>query len=157
MTSWEPVDIDHDEIADQDQKWDDGLMGNLEIRFNRLRRFNETLYESRDKDIIDTTTKTKDALKRDTIELVANQIYDKLTISFNDTRKRLGIKGGIPIVEPIRNYRDLNPEDDGDLYYIYKEEEIDLGNTNERQKPLWEIHKLGVSKLQSMGFTDINL
>ena len=26
------------------------------------------------------TEKTKDALKRDTIELVANQIYDRLTI-----------------------------------------------------------------------------
>ena len=118
MASWEPVDIDHDEIADEDEKWDDGLMGNLEIRFNKLRRFNETLYESHDKDIIDTTTKTKDALKRDTIELVANQIYDKLTISFNDTRKRLGIKEGKPIAEPIRNYREIYLEDDEDFYYI---------------------------------------
>ena len=50
------------------------------------------------------TTSTRDALKHDTIELVANQIYDKLTISFNNTRKRLGIQKGIPIVEPIRNY-----------------------------------------------------
>ena len=121
MASWEPVDIDHDEIADEDEKWDDGLMGNLELSFNKLRKFNETLYESLDKDIIDTAMKTKDALKCDTMELVANQIYDKLTILFNDTRKRLGIKGGIPTAEPIRNYRDFYPEDDGDLYYIYKE------------------------------------
>ena len=40
------------------------------------------------------TEKTKNALKRDTIELVANQIYDKLTIFFNNDRKRFGIQGG---------------------------------------------------------------
>ena len=33
------------------------------------------------------TEKTKDALKRDTTELVANQIYDKLTILFNNKKK----------------------------------------------------------------------
>ena len=29
MTSWEPVDINHDEIADEDDKWDDDLMNDL--------------------------------------------------------------------------------------------------------------------------------
>ena len=38
------------------------------------------------------TMKNRDALKHDAIELIANQIFDKLTLSFNDTRKRLGIK-----------------------------------------------------------------
>ena len=36
----------------------------------------------------------KDKLKNDTVELVANQIYDKMTKLFNDARQRLGIKGG---------------------------------------------------------------
>ena len=43
--------------------------------------------ESRDEDLINMATDTID-VKHDTIELVANQIYDKLTISFNNTRKR---------------------------------------------------------------------
>ena len=50
------------------------------------------------------TEKTKDALKRGTIELAANQIYDRLTISFNNDRKRFGIQGGKHIIEPIREY-----------------------------------------------------
>ena len=29
MASWEPVDIDHDEIADEDVKWDDDVMNDL--------------------------------------------------------------------------------------------------------------------------------
>ena len=37
MDSWEPVDIDHDEIADEDVKWDDDLIKDLEVRFNKLR------------------------------------------------------------------------------------------------------------------------
>ena len=40
MASWEPVDIDRDEIADEDAKWDDDVMKDLEIRFNKLREFN---------------------------------------------------------------------------------------------------------------------
>ena len=67
-------------------------MSDLERRFNQLRQFNKTLDESRDEDLINITTNTEDALKHDTIELVANQIYDKLTISFNNTRKRLDIQ-----------------------------------------------------------------
>ena len=40
MASWEPVDIDRNEIADEDAKWDDDVMKDLEIRFNKLREFN---------------------------------------------------------------------------------------------------------------------
>ena len=49
-------------------------------------------------------TLKKNEVKEDTIELVANQIYDKITKLINDRRKRLGIKVGAKIVEPIRDY-----------------------------------------------------
>ena len=32
MASWGPVDIDHDEIIEEDDKWDDDLMNDLERR-----------------------------------------------------------------------------------------------------------------------------
>ena len=67
-------------------------MSDLEIRFKQLRQFNRTLNESHDEDLIEMTEKAKDALKRDTIELVANQIYDKLIILFNNNRKNLVYK-----------------------------------------------------------------
>ena len=85
MALWEPVDIDIYVSGDEEYKWSDNLMKDLEIRFNKLRQFNRTLYGSHDDDLIDITTKNRDALKHDTIELIANQIYDQLTISFNDT------------------------------------------------------------------------
>ena len=156
MPFWEPVDvdpIDRDEIADEDDKWDDDLMNDLERRFEELRKFNKTWNESREEDLINITTSTKNALKHDTIELVANQIYDKLTISFNNTRKRLGIQKGIPMVKPIRNYDNFKLADDGEITYVYKRTVIDLGNVNEKLKSPWEICKLGVTKLKSMGFT----
>ena len=62
-------------------------MNDLEGRFNQLRQFNKTLNESRDETTINMATSTKNALKHETTELVANQIYDKLTILLNDTRK----------------------------------------------------------------------
>ena len=155
MASWEPVDIDLDGTGDEDYRWGDNFMNDLEIRFNRLRQFDKTLDESLDEDLIDTTTSTKDALKHDTIELAANQIYDKLTILFNNTRKRFGIQEGVPILEPIRNYDNFKLADDGELSYIYKRTVIDLGNINERLKAPWEMRRLGATKLKSMGFTNI--
>ena len=113
MASWEPVDIDRDGRGDEDYEWGDDLMNDLERRFNQLRQFNKTLNESRDENLIHTTTSTKNALKRDTIELVANQIYDKLTISFDNARKIFGIQKGIPIVEPIRNNGNFKLADNG--------------------------------------------
>ena len=94
------------------------------------------------------TEKTKDAFKRGTIELVANRIYDKLTILFNISRKRLGIQKGEPIVDPIRNYDNFKLADDGEIAYVYKRTVIYLGNINERLKAPWEIRKIGVKKLQ---------
>ena len=82
MATWEPVDTDYDKIGDEDYKWDDNVIKDLELRFNKLTEFNETLNESTDEDTIEITEKAKNALKRDTIELVANQIYDRLTIFF---------------------------------------------------------------------------
>ena len=80
MVSFEPVDTDYDKIGDEDYKWDDNVIKDLELRFNKLRELDETLNESTDENTIEMTEKTKDALKRGTIELAANQIYDRLTI-----------------------------------------------------------------------------
>ena len=155
MATCEPVDIDYDKIGDEDYKWDDDVIKDLEVRFNKLREFNETLNESTDEDTIEMTEKTKDALKHDTIELAANQIYDKLTIFFNNDRKRFGIQGGEPIIEPMREYRNFKLTKNGKLSYVYKRMVIDLGNINEGLKAPWEIRKLGVKKLRLMGFRNL--
>ena len=155
MASFEPVDVDYDKIGDEDYKWDDDVIKHLELRFNKLREFDETLNESTDEDTIEMTEKSKGALKRDTIELVANQIHDGLTIFFNNDRKRFGIRGGKPIIDPMREYRNFKLTKNGKLSYVYKRTVIDLGNINNRLKAPWEIRKLGVSKLKLMGFTSI--
>ena len=87
-------------------------------------------------------------------ELVANQIYDKLTILLSNTRKRLRIRNVKPI-DPIRRYNKFKLADDGSLTYVDKRTVIDLGNINERLISPWEIHRLGVTKLKSMGFTNV--
>ena len=94
-------------------------------------------------------------LKHGTIELVANLIYDRLTIFFNNDRKRFGIHGGKPIIDPIREYQNFKLTENGKLSYVYKKTVIDLGNINNKQKAPWEIRKLGVSKLKLLGFTNI--
>ena len=155
MATWEPEGIDYDKIGDEDYKWDDDVIKDLELRFNKLREYNETLNESTDEATIEMTEETKNALKRDTIELAANQIYDKLTIFFNNDRKRFGIQGGEPIIEPMREYRNFKLTKNGKLSYKYKRTVIDFGNINDRLKAPWEIRKLGVAKLRLMGFTNI--
>ena len=65
MVSFEPVDVDYDKIGDENYKWDDDVMRDLELSFNKLREFNETLNESTNEDTIEMTEKTKDALKHD--------------------------------------------------------------------------------------------
>ena len=91
MAIWEPVDIDRYGTGDEDYEWGDDLMNDLERRFNQLRQLNKSLDESHDHTIINMTTSTKNALKEfeATTELVANQIYDKLTILLNAKRKKL--------------------------------------------------------------------
>ena len=130
-------------------------MKDLEVRFNKLREFDETLNESTDEDTIEMTEKTKDALKHDTIELAANQIYDRLTIFFNNDRKRFGIQGDKPIIEPMREYRNFKLTKNGKLSYAFKKTVIDFGNINNRLKAPWEIRKLGVAKLRLMGFRNL--
>ena len=103
----------------------------------------------------DITEKTKDAFKRGTIELVANQIYDRLTILFNKDRKRFGIEKGEPILEPIRKYCNFKLADNGKISYVNKKTVIYLGNINGRLKSPWEIRRSGVKRLESMGFTNI--
>ena len=155
MATWEPEGIDYDKIGDEDYKWDDDVIKDLELRFNKLREYNETLNESKDVATIEMTEKVKDALKHDTIELAANQIYDRLTIFFNNDRKRFGIQGGEPIIEPIREYDYFKLTKNGKLSYKYKKTVIDFGNINDRLKSPWEIRRLGVAKLRLMGFRTI--
>ena len=104
MATWEPIDatqFDRDDIEDVYGDWGDDFKNNLEIRFNKQRKFSETLNESTNEDTIEMTEKAKDRFKCGTIELIANQIYNRLTLSFDNTRKRLGIQKGEPIVKPI--------------------------------------------------------
>ena len=91
MASFEPVDFDRDDMGEGYDKWDDDVVKDLEIKFNKLREFNETLNKSTDEDTIEMTEETKNALKHDTIELAANQIYDRLIIFFNNDKKMFGI------------------------------------------------------------------
>ena len=155
MATWEPdIDpFDRDEI--EDDRWDDTFTHDLETRLNKLRQFNKTLKESTDEDTIEMTEKVKDILKKDTIELVANQIYDKVTKFFNDRRKRFGIKGGMLIAEPIRNYDNFKLKADGTLSYKYKKTVIYLGNIDKCLKSLTEIRRLGIVKLRLMGFRNL--
>ena len=128
MATWKPdIDpFDRGEIGEEDDRWDDTFTNKLETRLNKLRQFNKTLNESTDEYTIEMTEKTKNALKKDTIELIANEIYDKLTKLFNDRRKRLGIKGGMPIIDPIRDYSKFTLKNDGTLSYKYKKTVIIL-------------------------------
>ena len=138
MATWEPVDVDYNKIGDEGYKWDDDVIKGLETRFNKLREFNETLNESTDEDTIEMTEKDKNVLKRDTIELVANQQFDRLTIYFNNDRKRFSIKKGEPIMDPIKEYLNFELSDDGEITYKNKRTIINLGNINEELKAPWE-------------------
>ena len=129
-------------------------MNDLEKRFEELRQYNGNFNESHDEATREEMSIYADATRNDIEELVANEIYDKLTILFNNTRKKLGIQNVKPI-DPIRRYNSFKLADDGELTYVYKRTVIDLGNINERMKPPSEIRKLGVTKLKLMGFTNI--
>ena len=154
MASWEPVDIDRDEISDEDVKWDDDVMKDLESRFEELRQYNRSFNESRNEATREDASVFVDATRHDIEELVVNEMYDNLTILLNNTREKFGIQKGRP-VDPLRKCDNFKLLDDGELTYVYKRTVIDLGNINERLKAPWEIRKLGVAKLRSMGFTNI--
>ena len=158
MDSFEPVDISRDGLGEGYDKWDDDIVKNLELRFNKLREFNKTLNESTDEATINEMLIYVDEVRNDIEELVANQIYDKLTNMFNNARERFGIENGTPI-EPLREYNNFKLDDDGSLTFVYKSKSkrtvIDLGNINNRIKPPSELQRLSVAKLKMMGFTDI--
>ena len=129
-------------------------MNDLQRRFEKLRLFNRTLETSSHEEFGDITLQ-KNKMK-DMIELVANEIYDKITKLINDRRKRLGIKGGAKIVEPIINCDSFNPDDNGNLTFVHKNEVINLGNISKGlNSPSKMINKLGVNRLRSMGFMNI--
>ena len=156
MATWEPEGID---IADrddiEDDSWDENVMNDLQKRYEELRQFNIKYNKSRDKTTREETSIYIDSTRNDIEELVANQIYDKLTTMFNNNRKRLGIRKGAPVLEPIRKYDNFKLADDGSLTFVYKRIVIDLGNINERIKAPSELRRLSVAKLKAMGFTDI--
>ena len=130
-------------------------MNDLERRFNELRRFNRELETSSHEEFGDITLQ-KDKVKQDTIELVANQIYDIVTKLFNERRERLGIKGGDKIVEPIRDYNNFTLDDNGNLKLTCKNKVIKLGNINKSLlSPSSIIKELGVKRLKSLGFRNI--
>ena len=126
-------------------------MNDIRIRYDKLRRFNATLGTSSDKDVM----LDKGKLKKGTIGLVANQIYDKMTKLFNDVRQRLGIKGGANIEEPIRNYNNFDLDDNGNLNFTYKNKVTVLGNINKGLLPPSKIRELGVNRLKLMGFRKV--
>ena len=72
------------------------------------------------KDTREETSIFIDSTRHDIEEFVADQIYDKLTILFNNTRKKFGIQKGRQIVDPIRRYDNFKLADDEALTYIYK-------------------------------------
>ena len=156
MATWEPEGID---IADrddiEDDSWDENAMNDLQKRYEELRQFNIKYNKSRNKTTREETSIYIDSTRNDIEELVANQIYDKLTTMFNKSRERLGINNGTPIEEPSIKYNSFKLADDGSLTFVYKRIVIDLGNFNERIKSPSELRRLSVSKLKAMGFTDI--
>ena len=106
--------------------------------------------ESSDKDA-ENITFEKRKVKEDMIELVTNQIYDKITKLFNERRKRLDINGGANVVDPIRDYDSFDLDDSGNLTFVGKNEVIGLGNINEGlDSPSKIIKKLGVNTLRLM-------
>ena len=158
MATWEPegIDIaDRDGLGDEDNSWDEYVVNDLQKRYEELRQFNIKYNKSRYKVTREETSTLMEATRNDIEELVANQIYDKLTNMFNKARERLGIKNGTPIEEPSIRYNSFKLADDGSLTFVYKRAVIDLGNINERIKSPSELRRLSVAKLKAMGFTDI--
>ena len=126
-------------------------MDDLERRFNELRRFNKNL-ENASHEEYGNITLERNEMKEDTIELVANQIYDRITKLINDRRKRLGIKGGANIEKPIRNCDNFDLDDHDNLTFIFKNKVINFGNSPITPSRIME---LSVNKLKLMVFINI--
>ena len=149
MASWDPVDIDQfdrDEIEDEDVKRDDDVIKDLEGRYEEIRQFNIKYNKSHDETTREETLTLMEVTRNDIEELVANQVYDKLTIMFNNDRKRFGVRKGEPILEPIIKYDNFKLADDREITFVDKRMVIDLGNINGRLKSPWEKYVKLVSK-----------
>ena len=161
----EPVDIDpagddeiggYDGIGEEDDNWDSyKTTTEIEARLEELRHFNKKLENASHEEYGDITL-DRNKVKEYMIELVGNQICDRITKLINGRRKRSGIKGGANIEEPIVNYDSFDPDDNGNLIFTYKNKVINLGNINEGLKrPSIIIKELGVNRLKLMGFSEI--
>ena len=122
-------------------------------RFEELRHFISRLETSSHEEYGDIMLE-RNKMEEDTIELVANQIYDRITTVINDRRKRLSTKGGANLEEPtVRDYNSFNLDDNGNLNFTYKNKVINLDNINEDLKtPSAIIKELGVNRLKLLGF-----
>ena len=95
MALYEPVDIDptgRDGIGKEDDKWDDGKIDELEAKLQGLRQFNARLEVSPGKDLENNIILEKDKVRKDTIELISNQMYDKITKLFKWQEKKIRYK-----------------------------------------------------------------
>ena len=104
----EPVDIDpidRDEIEEEDDEWGDDLMNDLYKRFNKLKRFNTTLKESTNKDFDKNITIEESKMKKDTIQLVADEIYGKMIKLFNYTREKFKIEDNITVEPQSKSFK----------------------------------------------------
>ena len=85
----------------EDDKWDVDVVNDIQKRFEELRQFDIKYNKSRNEATREVVLTFAVATRHDIEELVANQIYDKLTIMFNNARERLGIENGTPIEERV--------------------------------------------------------
>ena len=158
MATWDPEGIeiaDHDGLGNEDDRWDEYAMNDLQKRYEELRQFNIKYNKSNNEAAREEALNLAEVTRNDIEELVANQIYDKLTNMFNEARERLGINNSTPIEEPTIRYDSFKLADDGSLIFKCKRTVIDLGNINKRIKSPSDLRRLSIAKLKVMGFTDI--
>ena len=90
MATWEPegIDIaDLDGLGDEDDSWDEYAINDLQNRYEELRQFNIKYNKSRDEATREEMLNLAEVTRHDIEELVANQIYDKLTNMFNKAKR----------------------------------------------------------------------
>ena len=90
MATWDPegIDIaDRDGLGEEDDNWDEYAMNDLQNRYEELRQFNIKYNKSRDEAAREEALNLAKVTRHDIEELVANQIYDKLTIMFKQSKR----------------------------------------------------------------------
>ena len=71
-------------MGEVDDEWGNDLMNDLERRFNELKRFNPKLKKSLDKEVENDITHERNRVKEDAIQLVVDEIYNKMIKVFNN-------------------------------------------------------------------------